>query len=175
LYCCMSTICTVCFHVICVRCFVLLLQEGKVTYAQCLASYEKFEGAIHVVQKNFEGAMDGATLHQAAVAELVKHGINGDNTLFAQSICPDEINHECGDVTNLFQEHLGEVFHMGGLAGLPFTGKTGFTAFGTHVPDGKCFCARCSFLTVDVLIACFFSFSMLRWQPVYSYWLPHRN
>lgn len=70
---------------------------------------------------------------------LLKHGITAKNTLFAQSICPDEINHECGDVTNLFSEHLGEVFHMGGLAGVPFTGKTGFTAFSHHVPDGRTF------------------------------------
>lgn len=119
------------------ECSEILTKDGAVTYAQCLASYEKFEGAIHTVQENFEGALDGKTLHEAAVAELVKHGINGDNTLFAQSICPDEINHECGDVTNLFQEHLGEVFHMGGLAGLPFTGKTGFGAFAAHVPNGK--------------------------------------
>ena len=32
--------------------------------------------------------------------------------------------------------HLGEVFHMGGLAGVPFTGKTGFAAFSHHIPDG---------------------------------------
>ncbi len=68
---------------------------------------------------------------------MLKHNITATNTLFAQSVCPDEINHECGDITNLFSEHLGEVFHMGGLAGLPFTGKTGFTAFSHHVPDGN--------------------------------------
>ena len=26
---------------------------------------------------------------------------------------------------------------MGGLAGIPFTGKTGFAAFSHHVPDGQ--------------------------------------
>jgi hypothetical protein len=25
---------------------------------------------------------------------------------------------------------------MGGLAGIPFTGRTGFTAFSHHIPDG---------------------------------------
>jgi hypothetical protein len=30
---------------------------------------------------------------------------------------------------------MGEVFHMGGLGGIPFTGKTGFNAFSSHVPD----------------------------------------
>jgi hypothetical protein len=49
----------------------------------------------------------------------------------------DEINHNIGDITTLFSTWMGEVFHMGGLAGLPFTGKTGFKAFSDHVPDGK--------------------------------------
>jgi len=30
-----------------------------------------------------------------------------------------------------------KVFHMGGLGGIPFTGKTGFAAFSHHVPDGS--------------------------------------
>jgi len=41
----------------------------------------------------------------------------------------DEINHEAGDIANLFSTYLGEVFRLGGLAGIPFTGKTGFGAF----------------------------------------------
>lgn len=32
-----------------------------------------------------------------------------------------------------------KVFHMGGLAGIPFTGKTGYAAYSHHVPDGKLF------------------------------------
>eukprot|EP00977_Amphora_coffeiformis_P005365 scaffold1143_cov177-Amphora_coffeaeformis.AAC.21 len=36
-------------------------------------------------------------------------------------------------------KYCGEVFHMGGLAGIPFTGKVGFGAFSHHVPDnGHC-------------------------------------
>ena len=40
-------------------------------------------------------------------------------------VCPDEINHEKGDITDLFIENIGggKVFHLGGLAGVPFTGK----------------------------------------------------
>jgi hypothetical protein len=56
-------------------------------------------------------------------AVLDRIGCTSSNTLFAQSICPDEINHEEDGITRLFQAHLGEVFHMGGLAGIssPFT------------------------------------------------------
>mmetsp|Transcript_29216 Transcript_29216/g.43053 ORF Transcript_29216/g.43053 Transcript_29216/m.43053 type:complete len:320 (-) Transcript_29216:327-1286(-) len=96
--------------------------------------------SIQVCKSYFDGALKGSeTL--AMVAKCIEtKGFTDDNTLFAQSVCPDEINHEVGDVTNLFTEYLGEVFHMGGLAGLPFTGKTGFAAFSHHVPDdGHCF------------------------------------
>eukprot|EP00042_Codosiga_hollandica_P041838 m.376635 g.376635 ORF g.376635 m.376635 type:complete len:158 (+) comp56190_c0_seq6:469-942(+) len=40
-----------------------------------------------------------------------------------------------GDITHLLHEHWGEMFLMGGLAGIPFCGKTGFTAFSHHVPN----------------------------------------
>jgi hypothetical protein len=37
------------------------------------------------------------------------------------TVCPDEINHEHGDITDLFIESIGggKVFHLGGLAGVP--------------------------------------------------------
>lgn len=57
-------------------------------------------------------------------------------------MCPDEINHEHGDITDLFIENIGggKVFHLGGLAGVPFTGKTGFGAYSAHVAEkGHCF------------------------------------
>ena len=38
------------------------------------------------------------------------------------------------------QRRFGPEFNLGGLAGLPFTGKTGFGAFAAHVPkDGHIF------------------------------------
>ena len=47
---------------------------------------------------------------------------------------------QVGDITDLFSTYMGEVFQMGGLAGLPFCGRTGFAAFTHHVPqDGHCF------------------------------------
>ena len=58
------------------------------------------------------------------------------------AVCPDEINHEHGDITDLFINHIGggKVFHLGGLAGVPFTGKTGFGAYSGHVEEkGHCF------------------------------------
>lgn len=59
------------------------------------------------------------------------------NTVLAESSCPDELNHDHyhHDVSLLMGNRWGEVFHLGGLAGIPFTGKTGWGAFSHHVPD----------------------------------------
>ena len=73
---------------------------------------------------------------QYVAGVLSSLGCTDDNTLYAQSVCPDEINHEPGDITDLFTNYLGKVFHLGGLAGIPFTGATGFSAYSHHVPDG---------------------------------------
>ena len=57
------------------------------------------------------------------------------STLFAQSICPDKINHGEGSITCLFNRHMGEAFNLGGLAGVPFAGKSGFAALLHHAND----------------------------------------
>lgn len=88
-----------------------------------------------LIEEHFPGAMTGADILAKVAPVIEKYGLTDDNTLFAQSCCPDEINHEDGDTPDLFAKHLGEVFHMGGLAGIPFTGKTGFAAFSHHVPE----------------------------------------
>lgn len=71
---------------------------------------------------------------------LSKRGFNDANTLYCDCSCPDEVNHDdpLEDVTTMFTNRWGEVFNLGGLAGLPFTGQTGFGAFAAHVPtDGN--------------------------------------
>ena len=40
-----------------------------------------------------------------------------------------------GDLPDLLRDRFGENFHFGGLAGIPFTGKTGFKAFAGHMPE----------------------------------------
>jgi hypothetical protein len=95
---------------------------------------------LDAVEHHFPGAHEGSATLECVKPVIAKLGLTDDNTLFAQSICPDEINHEEGGIPNLFASYLGEVFHMGGLAGIPFTGKTDFAAFSHHVPDsGHCF------------------------------------
>jgi len=72
--------------------------------------------------------------------ELSKKGMTPTNTVLTESSCPDELNHDNfgNDMSQLMGNRWGEVFHLGGLAGVPFTGKTGWGAFAHHVPvDGN--------------------------------------
>jgi hypothetical protein len=65
----------------------------------------------------------------------VKYGFTTKNTLYGQSIGADEANHLTGELADQMRHTWGHVFNLGGLAGIPFVGKTGFTAFSHHVPD----------------------------------------
>jgi hypothetical protein len=55
--------------------------------------------------------------------------------IYGQSICPDEINNEKGDLACLMKDYWGSCFPMGGIGGAPYVGRTGFMAFSHHVPD----------------------------------------
>lgn len=91
-------------------------------------------------QKNFPGAMKGREVEEITYNKLKDLGFNAENTLFADCSCPDEVNHDdpFEDITSLFARRWGEMFPLAGLAGLPFTGKTGWGAFSSHCPaDGN--------------------------------------
>lgn len=84
--------------------------------------------------------MQGHEVDSYSYFRLSKMGFNAENTLFGESSCPDEINHDNPneDVSLLMAARWGEHFSLGGLAGIPFTGKTGWSAFSAHVPlDGN--------------------------------------
>jgi hypothetical protein len=80
--------------------------------------------------------MKGHEIEEIAFDKLKLLGFNAENTLFAESSCPDEVNHDdkCEDITAMFTDRWGEVFALGGIGGLPFAGKTGWAAFSSHVP-----------------------------------------
>ena len=88
------------------------------------------------LQKSFPGAFPGNVVESKTYEKLAKLGFNADNTLFTDCSCPDEVNHDdpTDDISTLFINRWGEVFPLGGLAGLPFTGKTGWGAFSSHCP-----------------------------------------
>mmetsp|Transcript_47757 Transcript_47757/g.120380 ORF Transcript_47757/g.120380 Transcript_47757/m.120380 type:complete len:691 (-) Transcript_47757:422-2494(-) len=83
----------------------------------------------------FPGALPGQAVHERLVKVLERFGFDTDNTILGTSVCPDEINNEATDLPVLMQDYWGEVFPMGGISGAPFTGKTGFKAFSSHVAE----------------------------------------
>ena len=89
------------------------------------------------INKYFPGALTGRETEEAVFEVLKQHGITEDNTIFTDCSCPDEINHDDPeeDVCMLFQKRYKNVFPLSGLGGLPFTGKTGWHAMSSHVPD----------------------------------------
>ena len=101
---------------------------------------ELSEEAINTLENFFPGAAKGRTVEIHVASQLMRNSFSEENTLFCDSSCPDEINHDdpSEDITMLFQQRWGSIFPLGGLAGLPFTGKTGWGAFSSHVPkDGN--------------------------------------
>lgn len=57
------------------------------------------------------------------------------NTIFAHSVCSDEVNNAPEQLVPLMVKRWEEGFSLGGLAGVPFAGKSGFQAYLHHVPD----------------------------------------
>lgn len=56
------------------------------------------------LRKFFPGALKGDDAEEKIFNQLSKLGFTADNTLFADSSCPDEINHDDPeeDITSLF-------------------------------------------------------------------------
>lgn len=90
------------------------------------------------LDKFFPNSFEAGTCAPAANAVLERAGFDPVSTLFATSVCPDEINADDAefDISNTMERHWGEQFPLGGLAGMPFAGKTGWGAFAAHVPVG---------------------------------------
>ena len=106
---------------------------------------KKFEDKMtpknkETLNKYFKGALTGKQTEEMVFQKLKTRGFTDENTLFADCSCPDEINHDNPDedITSLMHARWGEMFPLGGLAGFPFTGKTGWGAFSSHCPaDGN--------------------------------------
>jgi hypothetical protein len=88
--------------------------------------------------KYYPGSLGSLTTDKLVSGVLAGRGYTRENTLFATSTCPDEVNSKPRELIDLFKNRWGENFQLGGLAGVPFTGKAGFAAYAHHVPnDGK--------------------------------------
>jgi len=88
------------------------------------------------VTKHFPTALPGSHVEQMVFTALADKSFTPENTVYTESSCPDELNHDSNDdISNQMANRWGEIFPLGGLAGIPFTGKTGWGAFSHHVPD----------------------------------------
>lgn len=89
------------------------------------------------VAKSFPGALPGQIVDLVTNQVLRERGFDKANTIFAHSTCPDEINANdtSDDLVVLLKRRWKGAFPLGGLAGLPFAGKTGWGAFSAHVPE----------------------------------------
>lgn len=88
----------------------------------------------HFIKNNYPNAVEGKSF----TAEYIKilenrYGFDLEKTLLSTSVCSDEIIRSS---TN-FREYVKNEnpFTLGGLAGFPFSGLTGFKAFASHIPD----------------------------------------
>lgn len=88
------------------------------------------------LRDSFPGAMPNDMLLERVGLKLIRSGFTKDTTLVASSFCSDEVNRPLEDT---FLKYYGNHFSMGGLAGFPFSGVTGFAAMASHIPDnGNC-------------------------------------
>lgn len=71
--------------------------------------------------------------HNAVLEIATREGIEMNSVIVATSFCFDELNHHPSKM-NL--PSPSGTFIMGGLAGYPFVGDIGLTAFSDHIPDG---------------------------------------
>jgi|SRR6478736_1512199 len=85
------------------------------------------------IRKEFPHAAPVHVLTDSLLDYLsTKYGITADQILLGASTCVDDIIY-----TKNFQAHheIRGPFHLGGLAGLPFTGISGLSAFAHHIPE----------------------------------------
>eukprot|EP00547_Thalassionema_nitzschioides_P017601 CAMPEP_0194246188 /NCGR_PEP_ID=MMETSP0158-20130606/14621_1 /TAXON_ID=33649 /ORGANISM="Thalassionema nitzschioides, Strain L26-B" /LENGTH=316 /DNA_ID=CAMNT_0038982035 /DNA_START=69 /DNA_END=1016 /DNA_ORIENTATION=- len=85
-----------------------------------------------VVKRSFPEALTNKDLGFAVVDILAEKGFTKEKTLLATSLCCDELARRLEDD---FVKIYGNNFNLGGLAGFPFAGNTGFGAMSAHIPD----------------------------------------
>ncbi|MEX0661000.1 MAG: hypothetical protein WD381_03870 [Balneolaceae bacterium] len=89
---------------------------------------------ISTIKKIYPNAEKGDVMTSQCMEKLNNdHQFDSSKTILGTSVCSDEI---VRSATN-FRTHIGNQnpFTLGGLAGFPFTGLTGFKAFAGHIPD----------------------------------------
>jgi len=87
-----------------------------------------------IISQYFEEFSTMSEASHNAISEISeREGIDMNRIIIATSFCFDELNHQPSKM-NLPSSQ--GTFIMGGLAGYPFVGEIGLTAFSDHIPDG---------------------------------------
>lgn len=92
-------------------------------------------GATDALGEWFPTAVTPGDAEQRIAEALKARGYTKQNTLFGHSTCPDEANAAAAGLVSQLRDRWGPEFALGGLAGVPFAGRTGFEAFAHHAPD----------------------------------------
>ena len=85
-----------------------------------------------IVRSHFPGAYEeDAFVKRSALTLLQDHGFTADNTLACVGVCRDEL---CRPLTSRIRDMWGETFDLSGLAGMPWLGRSGYSALRQHAP-----------------------------------------
>lgn len=87
---------------------------------------------LAALKNAFPSALSNADLVAKVKGALAPYGY-GSTTMVATSFCCDEVNRP---LEYALGDAYAQVFNLGGLAGFPFSGVTGFGAMAKHIPDG---------------------------------------
>ncbi len=87
---------------------------------------------LEKIQQQFPGALPYDLAIDSILSKVAIYGIKPQNILWGQSTCVDDITNTKNKLTH---PEIKGPFTFGGLAGLPFTGVTGVSAFSHHVPE----------------------------------------
>jgi hypothetical protein len=86
---------------------------------------------LQVILKEFPGALPYRAAMDTVLYRMRLAGVESDEILLGSSICVDDIT----STKDKLPPNIKGPFTFGGLAGLPFTGITGVSAFVHHVPE----------------------------------------
>lgn len=94
----------------------------------------KCQDALHT---NFPQALAGSVIMLQTSQALAPYGFSPENTVYGQSICPDDMNNQKRMLADRMQQYWGECFRLGCIGDPPFVGKAGHTALSHRNPDGE--------------------------------------
>ena len=107
----------------------ILDKTQRILQTNALPFDEQFDSMVRTI---FPESIHNSDLLYRVVAALAEQGFTTANTLLTTSLCSDELAKRLADD---FVSIYGSNFNLGGLAGFPLAGNTGFQTMSGHIPD----------------------------------------